>query len=200
RTELDVPHIYAANRLDAMRVMGFVMAKDRFFQMDLTARLSQGTLSELLGDVALGTDLENRQTGATRMADIYLAALDETEGAEAAAFAEGVNAYIEAVRARQLDPPQELQLAFSLLGARRPVDLMEPWDRRDVAATGATVLYGTSFETGDPGRSEAFANIPTFSGQPDEALRQAGLQQDIIEQYAPPNDSSSAAGWGLETA
>ena len=65
RTEHDVPHIYAENRLDAWRVLGFTMAKDRFFQMDLTARLSLGTLSQLLGDAALATDIENRQTGAT---------------------------------------------------------------------------------------------------------------------------------------
>ncbi|MCA9605253.1 MAG: penicillin acylase family protein, partial [Myxococcales bacterium] len=36
RTEYDVPHIYAENRLDAWRVLGFTMARDRFFQMDLT--------------------------------------------------------------------------------------------------------------------------------------------------------------------
>lgn len=200
RTEHDIPHIYAENRFDAMRVLGFVMAKDRFFQMDLTARLSLGTLSELLGDAALGSDIENRQTGATHMAQIFLEAMNEQEAAEADAFAQGVNAYIEAVRQRTLPAPAELDLAFGLLGARGPWELMHPWDRATVAATGATILYATSYETGDVGRSRSFDRIGTaFEGMPDRALRTAGLMTDIVERYAPPRDSSSAAGWGLET-
>lgn len=201
RTETDVPHVYAANRRDAMRVLGFTMAADRFFQMDLTSRLSQGTLSELIGDAALGSDIENRQTGATYVTDLFLEGLTDEEAADLDAFADGVNGYIEAVRGRQLPPPKELELAFALLGGRRAVDLMIPWDRRDVVATGATILYGTSFETGDVGRAATFERPidEYFVGAPDEALRRAGLQQDIIERYAPPNTNSSAAGWGLET-
>ncbi len=201
RTENDVPHIYAENRLDAMRVLGFTMAKDRFFQMDLTARLSQGLLSELLGDVALPTDLENRQTGAAHMARLFNENMNAAEAAEADAFAAGVNAYISAVRARQLPPPKELEIAFGLLGARRASDLMEDWTREDVAATGSTVLYGTSYETGDVGRTRAFERIgAAFEGFPDMDLRRAGLQRDIVERYATPRDTSSAAGWGLDTA
>jgi penicillin amidase len=202
RTELDVPHVYASNRVDAMRILGFIMARDRFFQMDLTRRLSQGRISELLGDAGLETDLENRLTGAAHITDLYLAGVDAEEGAELDAFAEGINAYIAAVRARRLLPPRELMLGAGFLGARNPADLMAEWDRRDVVATGASVLYGTSFETGDVGRSRAFERVdevfpPTA---PNRALRVAGLQDDIIDHYAPPNDVSSAYGWGLETA
>lgn len=201
RTEHDVPHIYAENRLDAWRVLGFTMARDRFFQMDLTARLSLGRLSELLGDAALATDIENRQTGATYMAQVYLEGMNADEAAEADAFAEGVNAYIAAVRARLLDPPKELELAFGLLGARRPADLMHDWTRETVAATGATVLYGTSYETGDVSRARAFERIGSaFEGMPDVDLRRAGLMADIVNHYAPPRDASSAAGWGIDTA
>lgn len=201
RTELDVPHVYAETRTDAYRVLGFVMAKDRFFQMDLTQRLSQGTVSELLGDAALESDLENRQTGADHVTQLYLDGLSEEEAAEVDAFAAGVNAYIEAVRRRELPPPKELELAFGILGGRRPSDLMVPWTRRDVVATGATVLYGTSFETGDVGRSRAFARVDEhFEGFPDRDLRMEGLRRDVMERYAPPNDSSSAAGWGLESS
>jgi len=201
RTENDVPHVYASNRVDGMRVLGFTMARDRFFQMDLTARLSQGLLSQLLGDVALETDLENRQTGAAHMTQLFLEGMNPEEAAEADAFAEGVNAYISAVRARQLPAPKEFEIAFGLLGARRASDLMEDWTREDVAATGATVLYGTSYETGDVGRARAFERIDAaFEGFPDIDLRRAGLQRDIVERYAPPNDSSSAASWGLDSA
>lgn len=203
RTELNVPHVYASNRLDAMRVLGFVMGRDRFFQMDLTRRLSQGRISELLGEVALDIDLENRQTGAAHIARLYLEGLSAEEGAELDAFAEGINAYITAVRRNRAEAPTELQLAAGLLGARRPVDLMVPWTRADVVATGASVLYGTSFETGDVGRARAHdpANVDAhFEGFPERERRMAGLRSEIMERYAPPNDTSSAAGWGLETA
>jgi penicillin amidase len=202
RTELDVPHVYASNRVDANRLLGFTMARDRFFQMDLTRRLSQGRISELLGDAGLETDLENRFTGAAHMADLYLAGVDEEEGAELDAFAQGINDYIALVRARRLPAPRELQLGASFLGARNPADLMAEWDRRDVVATGASVLYGTSFEGGDVGRSRAFENVDSVfaADAPNRALRVQGLQEDIIDHYAPANDVSSAYGWGVETA
>lgn len=97
-TELDVPHIYAENRLDAMRVLGFVMARDRFFQMDLTRRLSEGRISELLGDKGLSSDIQNRETGGAYVTDLFLNGLNEDEAAEVDAFADGINAYIQAVR------------------------------------------------------------------------------------------------------
>ncbi len=202
RTELDVPHVYASNRVDAMRILGFIMARDRFFQMDLTRRLSQGRISELLGDAGLETDLENRLTGAAYITGLYLEAVDAEEGAELDAYAEGINAYIAEVRARRLPAPRELMLGAGFLGARNPADLMIEWDRRDVVATGASVLYGTSFEGGDVGRSRTFENVDEVfpAGTPSRDLRIAGLQADIIDHYAPPNDVSSAAGWGLETA
>ncbi|MBX3274924.1 MAG: penicillin acylase family protein [Sandaracinaceae bacterium] len=201
RTEHDVPHIYADNRIDAWRVLGFTMARDRFFQMDLTARLSMGRLSELFGDAALGTDIENRQTGAAHMAQLYLDGMSAEEAAELDAFAEGVNAYIAAVGRRELPPPKELEIGFGLLGARRPADLMRPWTRETVAATGATVLYGTSFESGDPRRAAAMERIGSaFEGMPDADLRRAGLMRDIVERVAPPRSTSSAAGWGIDTA
>lgn len=201
RTEGDVPHIYAVDRVQANCVMGFVMAQDRFFQMDLTSRLAQGELSALLGDAALGTDIEQRMNGGAFVTDLYLEGLNEEEGAELDAFAEGVNAYIAEVRARRLPPPSELMTAATFLGADDPWDLMFDWDRRDVVATGSTVLYGTSFEGGDVGRARERARAETVigAGAPDRDLRLAGLRDEIMNRIAPPNDSSSAAGWGLET-
>ena len=201
RTEMDVPHIYARDRLDGMRVLGFVMARDRFFQMDLTRRLSQGRLSELLGDAALRSDVEQRMNGGAFITDLQTAALTPEEGLEADAFAEGINAYIQAAADGLVPLPSEIVTAAPLLGARRASSLLRPWNRRDVIACGVTVLYGTSFETGDVGRARAHAHIDDlFAGMPDRDLRFAGLRQEIMERYAPPNGTTSAGGWGLETA
>lgn len=201
RTEGNVPHIYARTREEASCVMGFVMAQDRFFQMDLTSRLAQGQLAELLGEAALATDVEQRMNGGAFVTDLYLAGLNADEAAELDAFAAGVNAYIQAVRDRALPPPSELMTAAGFLGARRPVDLMRDWDRRDVVATGSTVLYGTSFEGGDVGRTRERANAERAirADAPDRDLRLLGLRDEIMNRIAPPNDSSSAGGWGLET-
>lgn len=201
RTEMDVPHIYAASRTDAFCVLGFVMARDRFFQMDLTRRLSQGRVSELLGDAALATDVEQRMNGGAFLADVQTAALTAEEAAELDAFAEGINAYVREAREGTVPLPSEIQLGAALLGARVPSSLLHEWDRRDVVATGVTVLYGTSFETGDVGRDRDHQRVDElFPGFPDRDLRMAGLRHEIMDHYAPPNDSSSAAGWGLETA
>ncbi len=200
RTEMDVPHVYAKDRLDAFRVLGFVMAKDRFFQMDMTRRLAQGTLTEVLGDAALESDIENRQIGGGYITDLFEEGLSDEEAAEVDAFAEGINAYVQAVRDRRIAAPQEYQLAYLLFELRSPADLMTDWTRRDVVATGSTVLYSTSFERGDVSRERAFDGADAlFEGFPDEALRRQGLTDDVMNRFAPPKDSSSAAGWGLET-
>ena len=58
RTEMGVPHIYAQNQVDLARIQGFVVARDRYFMMEIARRLGLGTVSALLGDSALETDME----------------------------------------------------------------------------------------------------------------------------------------------
>jgi len=76
RVEGDVPHIYAADRADLVRVLGFVEAQDRYFEMEMARRLGLGQLSELLGDAALQTDMESRGNGMTYIGDQMLARMD----------------------------------------------------------------------------------------------------------------------------
>ena len=61
-----VPHIFAATEDDAMRALGYVVARDRLFQMELQARAGGGTLSELVGASAVPLDSEARQLGMPR--------------------------------------------------------------------------------------------------------------------------------------
>ncbi|MCB0473178.1 MAG: penicillin acylase family protein [Flavobacteriaceae bacterium] len=51
-----VPHIYAENELDAERVLGYVHAQDRLWQMELLRRIATGRLSELFGKKLVRTD------------------------------------------------------------------------------------------------------------------------------------------------
>jgi len=198
RTEHFVPHVYAANDADAQRVLGFVIARDRYFQLDVVSRLSQGLISELLGDVGLASDIENRMTGADLLTQIYTDSLTPEEGELVDAFAEGINAYVTAVAENRLDPPKEFELAFGLLGARRPADVMREWTRRDVMALAATMTFQTGYDTKGPGRARALERIDShFESAPNRDLRMAGLM-DIVDRWAPPQPTPSANGWGID--
>lgn len=109
-----VPHIFARNELDAARALGYVVARDRLFQLELQTRAAAGTLTELVGARALGVDREARSIGLPWGAHRKFAALDSTSMASRtlAAYADGVNAYIDGMSAA------ELPLEYRLLNAK----------------------------------------------------------------------------------
>ncbi len=186
RTEGDVPHIYAANRRDLARVHGFLMAKDRFWMMDLARRLALGRLSELVGDLVLDTDITSRAQGLPEAAHRLLDALTPARRAEIDAFTEGINAYIDAVAAGELPPPSELMLAAPLLGARRPVELMAPFETLDVLAFAAVILDQSTCAKGEVQRTAALLDTyGAFEGAPFAELRERGLRDDIFYRVEP---------------
>ena len=67
-----IPHIEAQNKHDAIFAYGYTVAKDRLFQMDLQRRLSQGKLSELLGDDLVEIDIMFRTYLFKNWAENYL--------------------------------------------------------------------------------------------------------------------------------
>ncbi len=198
RTEMGVPHIFAEDRLDLGRTLGFTVARDRFFVMDLQRRLALGTLSELLGDLALDIDMESRITGMTFVADRILTHMEPEDAAFLDAYAEGINTYIDAVEAGELPPPSELQAARSILGASKVTDLMKPFDRRGVAAMVAVIMYQTNFETGDVDRDRKAARLDgLFEGAAFEELRRAGARQDVWEDLRSTFPYASTSGFEI---
>jgi hypothetical protein len=194
----NVPHVYARDREDLARVLGFVTARDRYFMLDLARRLAQGTLSQLLGDAALSTDAESRATGMTHAAERLLATLDPEMARVFDAYAAGINAYIARVRDRDVPAPSELTIAAPLLGFSNPADAMAPFARRDIVAMGVTFLYQSGFETGDVGRQRAAERLPgDFTGQALADLRRAGVLGDIWNRlHQPARTSSARVQWG----
>lgn len=186
-TEGGVPHIFANNRNDLARVHGFIFARDRFWMMDLGRRLALGTLSQLVGDVLLDSDITSRAQGLPEAAQRLLDALTPARRAELEAFAEGVNGYLVAVRAGELPPPSEMRLAAPLLGARQPIDLMEDFTVLDVLAFAAVVLDQSRCDKGELERTAAL--LGTFGaypeGTPQAAQREAGLRDDIFYRLEP---------------
>ena len=107
RDNLGVPTIYATNRMDATRALGFLHAQERFFQMDLSRRAGAGELCELVGPVTLGRDRQARVHRPRARAKRALELAPPNEVALLRAYAEGVNAGLEALGAR---PPEYLLL------------------------------------------------------------------------------------------
>ncbi len=191
-----IPHAYADNREDLYRVQGFLVARDRFFSMDLVRRLSQGRLSELLGDVVLESDQESRGLGMTHVTETLIAGLTPEQEAWFQAYADGFNAYIAAVQRGELPPPSEYEFAAPLVGVDDPEDLLVEWTVRDVAAIGGTIAYRLGYETDDISRTADFARLDgLFDGQPLGTLRQAGAEEywrDVTPVFSVP----SAPGFG----
>ena len=92
-----IPHIEASNRLDAYRSLGYVMASERLFQMEILRRLGSGTLSEILGEKGIAIDKTFRTIGARRLFKEKLEAnlLNKKMLEEVRAFFEGVNFFVK---------------------------------------------------------------------------------------------------------
>ncbi len=89
-----IPVIKAANRIDAVRALGYISARDRLFQMDLMRRKNAGRLAEIFGDIAVDSDIKARTYGFHREAKAILAKLPTEHRHYLQSYADGVNAYI----------------------------------------------------------------------------------------------------------
>jgi penicillin amidase len=103
-----VPTIEAANLDDLFFAQGYVTAQDRLFQMDLMRRAASGELSEIVGEVALKHDRQQRILGIRAAAEMGLAITTPEDRQQFNAYAQGVNAFIKWHRER-------LPLEFRLL-------------------------------------------------------------------------------------
>jgi penicillin G amidase len=108
RDALGVPHISAARWEDAIFLQGYVTAQDRLWQMDVLRRLAAGELSEVLGASTIELDREARGIRMRRVAEQHARALAAADRAVMAAYARGVNYFIETHRGA-------LPLEFTLL-------------------------------------------------------------------------------------
>ncbi len=145
RDDDGIPHIIAENELDLVRVQGWVHARDRLFQMDVSRRQASGTLAELFGPGALESDVEFRTLGMRRAAEQALPGFSPEVIDALTAYAEGVNAY---VAAHPLPPEYE---ALELT-------VFEPWDPVDTLAVGKLLSLSLSFDLEDIFRTEALVS------------------------------------------
>ncbi|MEA2077775.1 MAG: penicillin acylase family protein [Candidatus Marinimicrobia bacterium] len=116
RDEYAVPHIFAETEEDLYRAVGYVMAQDRMWQMDLIRRGTTGRLSEIFGEDLVETDALMRALRISEKSGKILKDLDPVIRLSLIAYADGVNQYIEQYKKKL--PPE-----FAILGYEP-----EPWE------------------------------------------------------------------------
>lgn len=89
-----VPHVRARTEADAYRVLGWLHAGDRMFQMELRRRRASGRLAEILGAGLVPLDREARRWRYETLARREWAALSTRDRGLLEAYAQGVSAYI----------------------------------------------------------------------------------------------------------
>ena len=130
--EFAVPHILAENEHDLFFAQGYLTARERMFEMDITRLAGRGELCTLFGDRTLKEDKYLKTVGFYRMARAEYAALPAWVKDVIVAYTDGVNAY--------LDSAKHLPREYAILGAT-PV----PWAPEDTVV--AAILMGYSLET-----------------------------------------------------
>jgi penicillin amidase len=116
-----IPHIFAANKRDALFGLGYVHAQDRLWQMELQRRIGFGRLSEVLGPGALPQDRFLRTVGFGRAARSAWETTADSAKDQINAYVAGVNAFISTHHGAGL-PPEFTLLRFE----------PEPWTGVDV--------------------------------------------------------------------
>ena len=128
RDSYGVPAVTAQSEYDGWWGVGYSVAQDRLFQLELFKRATSGRLAEILGSGYLDDDLIARRDYYTDAEiDAMIAGLPEMLRARSEAYRDGINAWIEHVRSNPADMPGE----FTALA----VPLTE-WTLRDTARVG----------------------------------------------------------------
>lgn len=135
RDEFGVAHVYAEDAYSLFFANGYAQAQDRLAQIEILRHVGKGELASLTGPSGLALDLETRRELYTHEERVEawnaLVASDPAMAAGFAAFADGVNLWIEEAKA----DPQKLPVEYPALGI-----LPEPWEVYDTIAVAQYLL------------------------------------------------------------
>jgi penicillin amidase len=181
RDNWGVPHVRAASLVDAVEAQGYVMAQDRLWQLDLMRRASRGQLSEIVGPLALKSDIQFRTFGFSRAAERDFAALDKDSRALMEAYARGVNVFIERHR-------NSLPLEFSLLKYTP-----QPWQPTDSLVI-AGYMYQTLTDTWERELDRAKVQERVGADRSKDLFSpDAAMDHFVVGDPNVPNDGSQAS-------
>lgn len=189
-----VPHIRASSIHDAAFAQGYATGADRLFQIDITRRFVLGTLSEMLGSLALSADENARTIPIRSIVDREYAQLSPADRAIFQAYADGVNA----AAAHEATPPEYRALLYRFA----------PWRPQDSLAVGFAIVLdlndswydviardAVEREIGSKASAAFFSltdpayDVPTVGGTP--------VTLPPLPSLAPPHAPSAVAWNGL---
>lgn len=173
-----MPHIHATTLHDATMVQGYLMARDRFAQMEFFRRNTTGRLAEMISlPETIEADIAARVMGHRRMADQIYAGLGAEDPVKVAldAYAAGVNVYIQELRDGTAELPDGCGV-LELFLLPNP-EVFTDWEPQDSLAIGRYLSAALSYDgDGDLTMTEIAAAVATAfpAGDP-----RAGLFRDF---------------------
>jgi len=175
-----VPTIKGTSESDVAFVQGYIQARDRFFQMDYSRKLSAGRVSELVGDAGLGDDIQLRTLGLARGALASWQEADAETKAKLQAFANGVNAWLNSNPL----PPEYAVLELTKT---------EPWTPLDSFSFTKLLAFSLSADLGDIDNT---INFLTYQGTGAVAgFDGTALYFEDIFRSQPPDGRITAPGF-----
>ena len=128
RDSAGIPQLYGDSLDDLMRAQGYVHAQERFFEMDVRRHATAGRLAEMFGEAGVESDEMVRTMGWRRVAEQELAIVSPQTRAALEAYADGVNAYLDA------HTPAQIAVQYTILNAGGLDYRPEPWTPVDSLA------------------------------------------------------------------
>jgi penicillin G amidase len=128
RNERGIPDIYADTPEDLFMAMGYVVAQDRFWQMDFNRHVTSGRLSEMFGQSTVDQDAFLRTMGWHDIAQKEYQMLAPETRTNLTSYAQGINDYLEGKSAA------EVSFEYVVLGLQNPNYQIEKWDPVDSVA------------------------------------------------------------------
>lgn len=196
KDHLGIPHILASSLHDALFAQGYVQAVDRYAQMELFRRNTSGTLAKLAGALdpgAVDDDIFARMMGFRRIAQVTYDSLADGSAEKVAldAFAAGVNAFVDELKAGQAVLPGAAALLVNLTA-------VEPWSPVDGLTLARFQMYRLGFDGFSEISDADFAKklrdaFPADS--PDQtAAKRAAIFQDLAR-FAPADPTYQMSGF-----
>ncbi len=171
RDSYAVPHIFGESDADVLFGLGFAHAQDRLWQMELMRRTAQGRLAELFGPEALESDKLLRALDIYSISQRAVAAQTPETRALLNAYAAGVNAWVNVVRAQALGRGAPEFFLFD--------NAIAPWSAADSIA----LIKLLALQTSDKARLEVLRAKLSFRIPPE---RIADILPDAVA--APSTD------------
>jgi penicillin amidase len=128
-----VPHVFGETDDDVLFALGYAHAQDRFWQMDLSRRQTQGRLSEIFGRPALAGDEFARSRGFAANVEWTWRVMPEADKRSLGAYSAGVNTYLGSTAFRL---PAEYVLTLTKPDPWKATDSLFVWKTLWLQITG----------------------------------------------------------------